>query len=161
MNYIIDGYNLGFKISTIEPVLKRGQTDLAIKQISQYVKNKLSTQRGRVIIVFDGRDFHGKAISQLAGIKLIFSRKPQTADDIIRKFIRETTQVENWTVVSSDNEIRFTAQDHGAKVLKSSEFTGKSFSKGKRGKPIPNNKTNPENVDIEYWQKLFEEGNNE
>ncbi len=161
MNFIIDGFNLGFKINAIAPVLKSGQTDLAIKQIAQYVKKKLFTQSGRIIIVFDGRDFHGQAISQIAGIKLIFSRKPQTADDIIRKFIRETAQTRNWTVVSSDNEIRFTAQDHGAKVLKSTEFIGKTFAKRKQGKSISNNKTNPENVDIEYWQKLFAEGTGE
>jgi len=98
-------------------------------------------------------------ISKIPGIKLLFSQKPQTADDIIRDFIRKTTNIENWFVVSSDNEIRFTAQDHGAKALKSTDFLKQTFAQKKIENQMSQKKTNPDNVDVEYWRKLFESGN--
>ncbi len=161
MNYIIDGFNLAFKISSIAPNIKKGQIDLAIKQLTHFVRSKIKNSKSKVIIVFDGRDFAGHSKSKLAGINLIFSRKPQTADDIIRNFIRTTPNIENWCVVSSDNEIIFTAQDHGAKALKSSEFLKQSFATKKNENNISKNKSNPDNVDIEYWRNLFETGNKE
>ena len=159
MNYIIDGYNLAFKISAIAPNLKKGQTDLAIKQLTQFVRSRIKNRKNKIIIVFDGRNMQGQLQSQISGIKLMFSHKPQTADDIIRDFIRKTPNIENWYVVSSDNEIIFTAQDHGAKTLKSTEFLKQTFAGKKSENQLSNKKTNPENIDVEYWRKLFESGN--
>jgi len=161
MNYIIDGFNLAFKIVGIAPTLRNGQTDLAIKQLTQFVKSKLKSNKGKIIIVFDGRDLHRQTIPSIPGIKLLFSQKPQTADDIIRDFIRKTTNIENWFVVSSDNEIRFTAQDHGAKALKSTDFLKQTFAQKKIENQMSQKKTNPDNVDVEYWRKLSESGNKE
>ncbi|KAA3614108.1 MAG: hypothetical protein D8M58_18105 [Calditrichaeota bacterium] len=158
MNYIIDGFNLGFKIDHIAQNIKKGQTDLAIKQIIRFVLSKIKSP-GKKIIVFDGREQSGQSHQQMAGIKLIFSRKPQTADDIIRDFIRKTKNIENWFVVSSDNEIIFTAQDLGAKAIKSDQFLKQSAAAKKNKTHIQDKKSNPENVDVDYWKKLFEAGN--
>ena len=161
MNYIIDGFNLAFKIPNIAQNLIKGQTGLAIKQLTHFVQNKIKNSKSKIIIVFDGRGPHGQTQTQASGIELIFSHKPQTADDIIRDFIRQTDKIGNWSVVSSDNEIIFTAQDHGAKVIKSDEFLKKELVSWKNKNQVRDNKTNPENVDVEYWRKLFESGNKE
>jgi predicted RNA-binding protein with PIN domain len=161
LNYIIDGFNLAFKITNIAPKLRKGQIDLAIKQLTQFVKSRIKNSKSKIIIVFDGRDNHGQSVTQLAGIKLLFSRKPQTADDIIRDFIRKTQNIEKWYVVSSDNEIIFTAQDHGAKAMKSDDFLKQTFTAKKNKNPISHEKSNPENIDVEYWRKLFEAGKKE
>ena len=154
MNYIIDGYNLGFKINSIATHIKSGNLDLAIQKLTQFVRTCIKDPKSKVLIVLDGQDsFNPKSINK-AGIKLVFSKKPQTADDIIRDFIRKTKQLKNWCIVSSDNEIIYTAKDHGARTMKSIEFTNlkkKSKSLSEQYKK----KTNPQNIDLDYWRSVF------
>lgn len=158
MNYIIDGYNLGHKLNNVAAYLKKGETDTAIQLILTYIHASLSSA-GKIIVVFDGKKGYFPNHHYPAGLTIKFSRKPQTADDIIRNFIRNQTHPKNWTVVSSDNEIIYTAQDMGAKVLK----TLNSASAGKSGPRAVeyDEKYQPQNVDVQEWLRLFEKGEND
>ena len=159
MNYIIDGFNLAFIIKSISTVLKQGNTEKAIKQLIHFVRSATSHKKGKIIIVFDGQDdIQPKQIMQ-GPIEILFSKKPQTADDIIRNLIRKTIDKDKWTVVSSDTEIIFTARDHGVRTMKSGTFKNmKNKSSAKdSSKPIIE-KTNPDNVDVDYWQRIFNSG---
>jgi len=155
MNYIIDGYNLAFKIAPIAQTIKSGNTDKAIRQLTNYVSQKLNSKNTRIIIVFDGKHNDGNNTITVPGAKLMFSKKPQTADDIIRNFVRTTNNIKLWTIVSSDNEIIYTAQDHGAQTLKSHDFI-RITSKKKTTPMDSKEKNNPQNVDIDYWKKMFD-----
>ena len=161
MNYIVDGYNLAFKIEQSSQKLKDGQTDLVIKQVVHFVKTGIKNQRSKIIIVFDGQASTRPSKSSYRGISLLFSKRPQTADDIIRNFIRKTKNIGKWTVVSSDNEILFTAQDHGAQTMKVTEFIQmrNKLLPGQRKLSGNFNKQNPQNIDVEYWRQLFNSGN--
>ena len=151
MNYIIDGFNLAFKIKHIVPNLKLGKIDLAIDQLIQYLKSKLTKSGSKIIVVLDGQKYSSQSYPGRAGIKIIFSKKPQTADDIIREFIRSSANISKWCVISSDNEILYTAKDHGAQTMKSGDFLQKS-----RIDVQPDSQKNdPQNIDIEYWRGLF------
>jgi len=158
MNYIIDGYNIGYKLPNVAEHLKHGETDKAIQLILSYIRASLSST-GKIIVVFDGKKGCFPNQSHPTGLTIKFSRKPQTADDIIRNFIRNQAHPKNWTVITSDNEIIYTAQDMGAKVLK----TLKSDSSGKKGSGSTeyDEKYHPQNVDVQEWLKLFEDGKSE
>lgn len=158
MNYIIDGYNLGHKLANAAERLKKGETDKAIQIILTYIRAALP-QSGQIIVVFDGKKGYFPMQPRQAGLTVKFSRKPQTADDIIRDFIRNQRQPKNWTVISSDNEIIFTAQDMGAQVLKFLN-THPSPKNGSTAVEY-SEKYQPQNVDVQEWLKLFEEGDNE
>lgn len=155
MNYIIDGYNLGHKLPNAAVHLKRGETDKAIQIILSYIRSALPSG-GKIIVVFDGKKGYFPDQPHPSGFTVKFSRKPQTADDIIRNFIRNQSHPKNWTVISSDNEIIYTAQDMGAKVLK---FLNSGFSRKKGSASAEyGEKYQPQNVDVQEWLKLFKEG---
>lgn len=155
-HYIIDGFNLGFKIPHIASAIKKGNTDMAIKQICSFIKSK--TKNNKVIAVFDGKKYSDTIPSMLNGISIRFSHKPETADDVIRSFVRQSTDVEQWCVVSSDNEILFSAQDLGAQYMKSDQFIRLTNKKGVTVHKKESEKHHPNEVDVDYWKQLFNDG---
>ena len=162
MNYIIDGFNLAFKIESIAQSIKIGDTNKAIKQLIFFVQSRLSGKNSKIIIVFDGQDNNQPKKTSYNGASILFSKKPQTADDIIRDFIRKTHQIKNWIVISSDNEIIYTAKDHGAKTMKSVDFIKiQKTNSAKNDLSIEKEKSDPENIDVDYWRKIFNSGKNE
>ena len=154
-NYIIDGYNLGYKIPSISKWITTGETERAIQLIKNYI-NKLGRQANQIILVFDGlKESHG-GDSKQGILQIKFSRKPQTADDIIRQFIRSQKNASHWIVVSSDSEIRFTAEDMGAKAISSEIFIASLRPNRNRSQTkINKEKYQPENIDINYWLDQF------
>jgi predicted RNA-binding protein with PIN domain len=155
---IIDGYNLAHKIPQIAQWIKKGDTEKAIRLLINWLLRGHAAGKSQIILALDGKRGYFNEQTYSAHIKLIFSRKPQTADDIIRNFIRNSNNPAELTIVSSDNEIIYTAKDHGAKSIKSEEFIRqqrtKSQNKKDAAEPIKE-KYNPENIDMGYWLNLF------
>jgi len=162
MNYIIDGFNLAFKIENISQTIKNGNTENAISLLIHFVQAILNKRSSKIIIVFDGQDDNQPKKIKHSGVDILFSKKPQTADDLIRNFIRKTNNIQKWTVVSSDNEIIYTAKDHGAKTMKSVDFINlKKRHSAKDTFEKENEKRNPENIDVDYWREIFNSGKSE
>ena len=155
---IIDGYNLAHKHPEISLWLKKGDTERTIHLLINWLQHGPGRKYTNIILVLDGKRGHSNQQNFSSNIKLIFSEKPQTADDIIRNFIRNATNPSDWTVVSSDNEIIYTSQDHGAHTIKSETFIAQ-FSVNPKSKDKRSNgsteKYNPENIDVDYWLKQF------
>lgn len=161
MHYIIDGFNLGFADASVCRWIRDGNTDQAIKLIIQKVNQKLKNCRGQIIIVFDGQRGPHLSYPSPARIQIRFSRKPETADDIIRKFIRKVSSPGSWTVVSSDGEIRDTARAMGARVEGGREFLASQKDKSAQEENNNEHKYNPENIDINYWLDAFGRGDDQ
>ena len=158
LNYLIDGYNLGFKDSLIAGLLKKGQTDRAIDLIVRRVRQGVFKAE-RILVVFDGQKFVMNNISSYAGVEVVSSRKPQSADDIIRQKLRNLTDASNWVVVSSDHEILNTARAMGARFMRSEEFLKATAQKqGGSGNAHSSEKYNPTNVNVDYWLEQFKRG---
>jgi predicted RNA-binding protein with PIN domain len=159
MHYIIDGYNLAFKIENIYKTINQGQTQKAISQLVHFVRSVLNKKNSKIIIVFDGQTTNPFDKQEYPGVEVIFSKKPQTADDIIRNFIRNTANKNKWTVISSDTEIIYTAKDHGAKSITADNFLKmKSTTPKKDTLKSIELKRNPDNIDMDYWRKIFNSG---
>jgi len=155
-NYIIDGFNLGFKLPGIAQWITAGQIDQAIKLIINHIQSSISAKADNIILVLDGRYQNSSVIPASKKIKIQFSRKPQTADDIIRNFIRTQEKPGNWVVISSDHEIINTARAMGAEVLPSEKLIEAGSVKAKKSQPRERQeKYNPENIDLDYWLKKF------
>lgn len=155
MNYIIDGFNLAFKISTIKSEIESGNIDVAIQKLIHFVRSRINMHGDRVILVLDGQEFSSGNSFNSPGVKIMFSKAPQSADDIIRNFIRNTNNIRKWCVVSSDNEILYTAQDHGAGRQKSADFIRKTSDDTSDIPAAYSKKTNPTNIDLDYWRSVF------
>jgi len=163
MNYIIDGFNLAFVVKNITGTIKEGATEKAIRQLIHFVRSAINIQNSKVIIVFDGADDNQPKKIKDGAITILFSKKPQTADDIIRNFIRKTANKDQWTVVTSDNEILFTARDHGMQIIQSATFKNmeKQKERDTSNSEMEKSKHNPDNIDLDYWRDIFNAGQNE
>lgn len=157
-NYIVDGYNLGFKIPSIAKWISAGNTDRAIQSIKNILFNTLSQKANKIILVFDGKDGYSTGNFGQGKFQVIFSKKPESADDIIRRYIRSQKNASEWIVISSDLEIRNTAKDMGAKAIPSEKFIT-TIDQSQKDTRFKNNreKYQPENVDIDYWLNKFKQ----
>jgi len=136
--------------------INAGETDRAIQLIKNYLMKSLMHKASQVILVLDGREKCAGNDSKQGNIQIKFSKKPQTADDIIRQFIRSQKNASQWIVVSSDSEIRNTAEDMGAKAI-ASENLIVSYKENQSKSQIKTSKEKyqPENIDVNYWLNKF------
>lgn len=109
---IVDGYN----------VTKRGYAEMSLEQ----QRNRLVTAMGlvaaqtgaEVTVVFDGAErVHG--LSNPRGVRVLFSKKGETADELIRRLVRAEPAGRPVVVVSSDREVADGVKRHGAYPMSS------------------------------------------
>jgi len=105
---LVDGYN----------VTKRGFAEMSLEQ----QRNRLVTALGlvavqtgaEVTVVFDGAErVHGLPPAP-RGVRVLFSRKGETADELIRQLVRAEPAGRPLVVVSSDREVAEGVKRHGA-----------------------------------------------
>jgi predicted RNA-binding protein with PIN domain len=150
--FLIDGHNL---IATMPWI---SLSDLDDEQALIQVLARFARQTRRSITVyFDRGSLLPSQVSSHAGVKTHFIRSPRTADDALRAHIKRLgREAPNWTVVSSDGEVRQAARRAGARVLDSQTFAERLSNPGEppssTEKPEPS--LRPE--DIEAWEQLFQ-----
>jgi predicted RNA-binding protein with PIN domain len=108
---VIDGYN----------VTKRGYPGLSLEQQRNRLVGALggvAAQTGaEVTVVFDGADRIVGLPPPPRGVRVLFSKKQETADDLIRRLVRAEPAGRPVAVVSSDREVADGVRRHGAYPL--------------------------------------------
>jgi predicted RNA-binding protein with PIN domain len=110
---IIDGYN----------VTKTGFGDISLEQ----QRNRLVSAMGgiaaqtgaEVTVVFDGAERMVGLPSPPRGVRVLFSRKGELADELIRRLVRAEPAGRPVIVISSDREVADGVRRHGAYPLPS------------------------------------------
>ena len=162
MNYIIDAFNLAYKIPAVARLIRSGEIARAIDLLVHNIRGRLPGRGTRIILVVDGRPRGQHVPSMINGVEIRYSRPPQKADHLIQEFIRGVSRPDTWTVVSADHEIQNTARDQGAAVQSSARFIAAASNGGKKkGADGAAEKPSAANVDVEYWKKLFEAADDE
>jgi predicted RNA-binding protein with PIN domain len=105
---IVDGYN----------VTKRGFPEMSLEQQRKRLVSGLAGLTARtgdeVTVVFDGAErVHGLPPAP-RGVRVLFSRKGETADELIRRLVRAEPAGRPLVVVSSDREVADGVRRHGA-----------------------------------------------
>lgn len=77
----------------------------------------------------DRREFFS---SHAGGVANVVFSKGQSADDLIKKTIEQSTVKKSWVVVSDDKQIKFYVRALGANVLTVKEFTRGDSKKSKQ-----------------------------
>jgi predicted RNA-binding protein with PIN domain/Skp family chaperone for outer membrane proteins len=108
---IVDGYN----------VTKRGYPEISLEQQRKRLITGLggiAAQTGdEVTCVFDGAErVHGLPPAP-RGVRVLFSRKGETADELIRRLVRAEPAGRPLVVISSDREVADGVRRHGAYPL--------------------------------------------
>ena len=119
---LIDGYNLLFASDVFAspagpPTLERTRTALL-----QFLVDHLDDNvRGRTIVVFVATQAPAGLPHELsfAGMRVLFSRSGQEADDLIEDLITAERAPRELTVVSSDHRVQRAARQRGAKFVDS------------------------------------------
>ncbi len=110
---IVDGYN----------VTKRGFGDLSLEHQRARLITALAgiaAQSGaETTVVFDGAEKMVAVPGIPRGLRVLFSRKGQTADELIRHLVRAEPPGRPLVVVSSDREVADGVRRHGAYPLSS------------------------------------------
>jgi predicted RNA-binding protein with PIN domain len=111
VHLVVDGYN----------VTKRGFGDLSLEQQRSRLIAALAAiaaQTGaETTVVFDGAEKLNAVPGMPRGLRVLFSRKGQTADELIRALVRAEPPGRPVVVVSSDREVADGVRRHGAYPL--------------------------------------------
>ena len=121
MHIIIDGYNMirqSDALRRYERLSLEAGRDALARSVSHYKK-----QRGhKVTVVFDG--WQGGPVEEewdrLSGIDIIYSRKGEKADEVIKRMVQERS--EEVVVVTSDRNIADFVSRRGGTAISSQDF---------------------------------------
>jgi predicted RNA-binding protein with PIN domain len=108
---VVDGYN----------VTKRGFAEISLEQQRSRLVNGLgglaAQTRAEVTVVFDGAERVVGLPPAPRGVRVLFSRKGETADELIRRLVRAEPAGRPVVVISSDREVADGVRRHGAYPL--------------------------------------------
>jgi hypothetical protein len=160
---IVDGYNLLHKLPALSSLLGCDLEQARERLVSQLAGYR-AARNVRVTLVFDGRGPQARpAGARLpSGVEVVYSRAPQTADDVIKRMLATERSPRACTVVTSDNSIILHARDFGAKVVSSAEFAGQLVGEGRHrangGKPRAAEKPEMTKAAVAEWEEYFRRG---
>lgn len=160
---IIDGYNLlhaaGFARQRYGP----GDLERARMRLLRLLKNQLPTeQRRKTLVVFDGQNVDNDAEVEFRfhGLRVLFSRPQQEADDVIELLIGGHSFSKRLRVISSDHRLHKAAQARKAKAQDSEDFLTELEENhpGKKqspGKALRQEGEKPISVETDLWMEEF------
>ncbi|HMK65573.1 MAG TPA: NYN domain-containing protein, partial [Thermodesulfobacteriota bacterium] len=128
---IIDGYNL---IRNYPPLSRVEAADFAqgrnflLEWLAEYKRES----KNAVTVIFDGGK-GGELLEERSiykGIKVLYSRWGQTADDLIKRL--SAHEGEKAMVVSSDRDLCYSCRSFKATTIRSEEFAHLIVEKGRR-----------------------------
>lgn len=152
--FIIDGYNLIRRI----PALHRSGPSLEYQRRALITRLSAFRVRTRAtcIVVFDGTVEAGHTTSSTSGIQVVFSRKPSSADDLIKRLVDQEKNKGHVTVVTSDNEIMWYAKASGCTAQSAEAFHERLTADDSMDRPEVKSDPNLSQREIDVWKKLFD-----
>lgn len=156
--FLIDGYNLMHQFPEWQ---KRIQTDLtsARNRFLACLSRFAQTKRVRITVIFDGQEQRIQD-SHSHGIRVLFSKPPQKADDLLKKCIAKKEGEKELIVVTSDQEIVRYAKICGVSVESSKHFAQSLIYKDSSNIDAKYADTPPlTEKEITEWLELFKNGN--
>ncbi len=159
---LIDGHNLIGKM----PNVSLSDPDDELKLLRALENYHAMHPHETMLVVFDpsrdGRGGWSPMRSGVAGIAVRFAPRGSTADAVIARIVRDEQKPRSVTVVSSDNAVRKSAQERGAKTLSSEEFVVKLRERYNPRQPKPkpvdvDASEKPSDSDAAYWSQFFKE----
>jgi predicted RNA-binding protein with PIN domain len=151
MPILIDGHNLIGRL----PSLSLGDPEDEEKLVGL-----LRSYRGRtgksIAVVFDpGGSYHLAQARRVGGIEVVFAPHGSSADAIITRRVRSSSNPRGWLVVTSDRKLAETVLRHGARVQSAGAFAAEL--EGPAQVPPEWRETPPSAEEVEAWMALFDD----
>ncbi|PIQ83914.1 MAG: hypothetical protein COV75_04745 [Candidatus Omnitrophica bacterium CG11_big_fil_rev_8_21_14_0_20_63_9] len=121
---ILDGYNVIYAIPSLAKELDRSleAARTALIRLCEAYRARRG-DLGQVYVVFDGRgDGEAGAHGRQGGVTVVFTHKPEEADQRILRVIEAERGRGPCVVVSNDNEVANNARAFGARIVSAQEF---------------------------------------
>jgi len=99
MIIVIDGYNV-IKQAMLKRTISEDERKSFIRQLGKYHKIK----GHKIVLVFDGGPFERASKERIHGVYVIYAGSQETADDYIKRYLREHKALDI-LLVSSDRDI--------------------------------------------------------
>jgi predicted RNA-binding protein with PIN domain len=152
---IVDGYNLLFREREASP-------GASLRDLREELVRRIDAARpaGRdITIVFDGRPGPGVRSERPAGLRVLYSRSPRTADDLIVSLVEKAPRGQT-IVVTRDRELARRVKAAGGRLGSPEELfrpprrrkPGRGGTRPGSGKPEP-----PTGAALDEWERLFED----
>jgi predicted RNA-binding protein with PIN domain len=148
---VLDGYNLMFRGSPPDGASLADAREVFLRRVD--------AARGAgedVTVVFDGRAAPGRSGPVAAGLKVVFARRPKSADDRIVEIVSKSPRGQV-VVLTYDRELRHRVRTAGGQpgdpdaFFRRPEVPRPRKPRGVR-KPPP-----PSGAELAEWERLFEE----
>ena len=120
MKLIIDAYNLLYRVDT-----KKSSLEAKREELISLIEEFMTVNKADVTLVFDGRnqESNTRGHDKRGPLKIIFSARGETADEIIMEMIQKRTgKAKEYVIVSSDNMIKNFALENHMNAMTSDEF---------------------------------------
>lgn len=154
MQYLIDGYNLLFRLHAGKGESLEKKRESLVSILNQ----ELSTLKGPITIIFDSsEEIHDFARSaKLPNLDVVYAPKGKTADEYIIELVEQHKNPKILTLVSSDEGLARQCQHLGARTQSIEDFLIFVVKKHKTpSKEKPNYKES--STEMERLIKIFEE----
>lgn len=154
MPYLIDGHNLIGKL----PGLSLDDLDDE-KKLVEILGEFCKQARKEAEVYFDNAWPGGSPARVIGRVTARFVRQGQTADTAIARRLKHLDkEAKNWTVVSSDNQVREAAKRTGARLLSSEEFADLLAGPDDESE---DGEMPPSDDDVDEWLSLFANGDDD
>lgn len=126
---IIDGYNVINSWPNLSDISKTSLETAREKLIDELAEYK-SMSGEELVIVFDAYnlDRPKETISEKFGMKIVYTKRFQTADTYIEKQILKIGRKHNLKIVTDDGQIQVLASNKGATRMTSTELKAEIFN---------------------------------
>jgi uncharacterized protein len=121
---LVDGYNVLQSWPQFAHQLET-QFELARNRLIRMVANFADFQGHRVVVVFDAprRDYPKVKRKKQEGLEVVYTKRNQTADDYIIRWIKRYKGGKHIEVITSDRELGSSVRRLGASVRNTFEFS--------------------------------------
>lgn len=158
---LIDGYNLIRQSDRLSEQEGRGGLEAGRTALIRALSAYRAATGDRVTVVFDGDEGIGfvPGASRQEGIGVVFSRPPESADDMIIAHVRKRHGKKTVLVVSSDRRILDAARRERVEGMKTEAFEAemaRRVAEGTRqGRAGAKLKPEADAAEVAYWEKAF------
>jgi predicted RNA-binding protein with PIN domain len=151
MPYLIDGHNLIGKLPDLS-LDDPNDEALLVQRLAGFV----ARTNKKVVVIFDHGLPGGSSRMSTSKVEVVFATNGSNADEVIKRRIRNQKNPNMWTVVSSDNDVLFTARSMRMKAMTSAEFV-QVMRRPARIKPGLDEAEHVQLSDdeVQEWMRLF------
>lgn len=152
MRFLIDGHNLIPHVPGLALEMPDDE-----ERLVQRLQDFCRVGRHQAEVFFDGAPPEHAVRQRYGMVTVVFVRKGLTADEAIRRRLRQLgAQVKQWTLVSSDQAVQAAGREVHAVVLRSEEFARKMGQGGAQAEQAEKPDEGPLSPDeVDEWLSLF------